>query len=213
MIFKRLLGFGGMAGPAVFASVVIAAAMLRSNYSHLTSFISELGASGSPHAALMNYGGFIGGGLLFVLFAVALALSLPRRPLVVLGSGLVTAFGLSLVASGAFPCDPGCPFPGGTIENQIHNSIGHITNISLIVATGIFGIAFGRIAAWRRFAKYSLLTSACAAVFMTALVTSLDTRALTGLWQRLLLATFFLWCGVLGTALYRGRGQAPPPSN
>lgn len=155
----------------------------------------------------MNYAGFIGGGLLFALFGIALARGLPRRPLELLGAALVTAFGIGVIASGIFSCDPGCPQAGGSLENQIHNRIGPIAFVSLILATGILGIAFRRLPQWRSLMTYSLLTSAGGVAFMAALVRSLDTRSLTGLWQRLLLATLYAWCIVVATALFRRVGQ------
>jgi hypothetical membrane protein len=207
----RLLGLAGVAGPVVFFCAVTVAAALQPDYSHVSSFISELGASGLPRASVLNYGGFFGAGLLFALFGAGLAVTPPRRPLVLLGGALVTAFGVGVIASGALSCDPGCPQSGGSFANQLHNRIGPVAFISLIIATGIFGLVFRQVPQWRRFATYSLLTTACSMVFMAALVGSLDTRALTGLWQRLLLTTLFLWCMVVGTATYRGHVLSAAP--
>ena len=44
------LALGGLAGPVIFSAVVILAAALREDYSHVTHFVSELGATGSPRA-------------------------------------------------------------------------------------------------------------------------------------------------------------------
>jgi hypothetical membrane protein len=209
----RLLTLAGVAGPVVFLCAVIVSAFLRPDYSHLASFISELGASGSSVASLMNYAGFIGAGLLFAAFGVALALRLPRTPLVWIGSALVSAFGVGVIASGVFSCDVGCPHTGGSLHNAIHNRIGPIAFVCLIAAAGIFGMAFRQLGQWRHLATYSLLTSAGAAVLMVALVRSLDTRLLTGLWQRLLLATLYLWCAVVAIAVYRGQKLVRAPSN
>jgi hypothetical membrane protein len=48
---------GGVAGPILFSVVVVVSAALRVDYSHIADFISELGATGTPHADLMNYAG------------------------------------------------------------------------------------------------------------------------------------------------------------
>jgi hypothetical protein len=50
----QLLTLGGVAGPILFSAVVIVSAVLRSDYSHSVNFISEVGAAGTPYAALMN---------------------------------------------------------------------------------------------------------------------------------------------------------------
>ena len=56
---------------------------------------------------------------------------------------------------------------------------------------------------WRRLSAYSLVTSAVALVFFLSLVGSLESRTLTGLWQRLMLGTLFLWCGVVAVRAFR----------
>ena len=195
----------------MFLCAVIVTAALQSNYSHASSFISELGAFRSPWAGVMNYVGFFGAGLLFALFGIGLAVTPPRRPLLLLGGALVSAFGVGVIASGALSCDLGCPQTGGSFANQLHNRIGPVAFIALIIATGIFGLVFRQLPQCRRLATYSLLTTACSVIFMAALVGSLDTRSLTGLWQRLLLTTLFLWCVVVGAALYRGQVLSAPP--
>lgn len=117
----RLLALGGVAGPILFSAVVIVSAALRADYSHVANFISELGATGTPFAGLMNYAGFLPGGLMLAAFGVALAKALPRRRVATLAAILVTLFGAGMAASGIASCDPGCPQTGGSVENLIHN--------------------------------------------------------------------------------------------
>jgi hypothetical membrane protein len=55
----RTLALGGVAGPAIFSVATLACAALRPQYSHLANVISELGATGTSNALLMNYAGFV----------------------------------------------------------------------------------------------------------------------------------------------------------
>ena len=199
----RALTLGGIVGPIVFVSVVLAAAAGHPGYSHLASFMSELGAIGAPRAALMNDAGFIPAGTLLALFGLSLMRTLPRQPLVTAGAVLVALFGVGVGVAGVFSCDLGCPVSGGTIENQIHNVIGPACFLCLIAGTGILGWTFRRLPAWRSLSAYSLATSAIAFVFFLGLVSSLESRLLTGLWQRLMLGTLFLWCGVAAVHAFR----------
>jgi len=194
---------GGVAGPILFAALVVVSAAFRSDYSHISNFISELGATGTPYASLMNYAGFLPGGLMLAAFGVALAKALPRHRLTMLATILVTLFGAGVAASGVISCDPGCPQTGGSLENLIHNRIAPIAFLCLIAGAGILGIHFRSLPAWRPLSVYSLLSSGVALCFLVALASSLDTRELTGLWQRLLLATLFLWCAVIGLRAFR----------
>ncbi len=58
----RILLLGGVIGPVLFTLVVVVAAAMRADYSHVHQFISELGATGSSHADFMNYAGFVPAG-------------------------------------------------------------------------------------------------------------------------------------------------------
>jgi hypothetical membrane protein len=199
----RVLLLGGVIGPALFAAVVVSVAALQPGYSHITNFISELGASGMERAVAMNYAGFVPSGLFLAGFGVSLAFVLPRHALLVVGSLLVTIFGVGIAASGIVSCDAGCPQTTGSLENIIHNRIAPISFVSLILAAALLGYYFRRLPGMRVLSLYSLVTSVLGLIFMAALVVSLDQRALTGLWQRLLLATLFLWCAAVAVATVR----------
>jgi len=194
----RILALGGIAGPVLFAVVVIVSATLRPDYSHFRHFISELGATGTPYAALLNYAGFVPAGLMLAAFGVALAGVLPRRRLSIVAAVLVALFGAGIATSGVISCDAGCPQTGGSLENLVHNTIAPISFLCLIVGAGILGVCFRRFPAWRPLSVYSLLTSAVGLLLLIALANSLETRMFTGILQRLLLATLFLWCAVSG---------------
>ena len=204
----RTFALGGVAGPILFVLAVLAAAAGHPGYSHVANFMSELGATGAPRAALMNYIGFVPAGTLLTVFAITLVSALPRTPLVTAGVVLVMLFGIGVAAAGIFSCDLGCPTSGGTLENQIHNAIGPSCFLCVIAGAGILGWQFRELPDWRHLSGYSLATSAVALVFFLGLVRSLDARALTGLWQRLMLGTLFLWCGV--TAVHACRREARP---
>lgn len=212
----RILTLGGIAGPILFSAIVLISAALQSNYSHINNFISELGATGTMYAGLMNYAGFVPGGLMIAAFGVALAKALPRQRLMLLAAMLVTLFGLGVAASGVISCDPGCPQTGGSVENLVHNRIAPVAFLCLIVGAGILGIEFRSLPVWRPLSVYSLVSSALALCFLAGLASSLDTRALTGLWQRLLLATLLLWCAVVGLRAFRylaAHGSPPISGN
>jgi len=194
----RILALGGVAGPALFTLTTLVIAALRPRYNHVTSMISELGATGTPYAALMNYIGFVPAGLMLAAFGVALARAFPRQRMATAGAVLVTLFGFGMAASGVFSCDPGCPQSGGSFEHVVHDRIAPIIFVCLIAGTAILGIHFRRIPKWHHLGVYSLFTSALSLAFLVALIRSLETRTLTGLWQRLMLATLFLWCAVIG---------------
>jgi len=205
----RMLALGGVAGPGIFIAVTLVAASLRPDYSHLANLISELGATGTPYGAFMNYAGFVPAGLLIAAFGVALARALPRQRFATAAAVLVMVFGCGMVASGIFSCDAGCPQGASSLENRIHDTIAPMIFLCLIAGVILLGVHLRRSARRDHLGAYSLVTGACALLFMIALVSSLDTRTMSGLWQRLMLATLFLWCALVGVDTYRTLAAQP----
>lgn len=194
---------GGIIGPIVFTVIVIVAATMRPGYSHTQNFISELGATGVQNAALMNYAGFVVGGLLVASLGFALIKILPRKRLTLVASVLVSLFGVGVATSGIISCDLGCPQGTGTMANIVHNTIAPIAFLCLIAASLIFGFCWRREAGLRRLANYSLATGVVALGVLALLASSLDARELTGLWQRLLLLVLFSWCIIVALRIGR----------
>jgi hypothetical protein len=161
----------------------------------------------------MNYAGFVPAGLMLAAFGVALAALLTRHRVTIAASVLVVLFGCGLTAAGIISCDPGCPQTGGSVEQRLHDGLGPFTVLCLVVAAGILGIQCRRLPAWRHLSVYSLVTSAVALLFLIALMSSLESRTMTGLWQRLLFTALFLWCGVIALRLYRDLAWQSPPAN
>lgn len=210
----RIFALGGIAGPLLFGLITMISAALRPDYSHVRNFISELGASGTSYAALMNYAGFVSAGLMLAAFGVALATTLPPDRFRIVASILVTWFGAGVAADGIISCDVGCPQTGGSMENLIHNRIAPLAFLCAIIGAGVVGHRYRRVPGWRNLSRYSLFTSAVALGFLVALATSLESRLLTGLWQRLLLVTLFSWCAIVGLrAFFCSRSQSAPSNN
>ena len=202
----RYMSLGGIAGPLVFVVVVIVCGALRPGYNHMTQFISELGEHGGAYAALMNYGGFMPMAVLLVLFAVALVTRLPRTPLSLLGALLVAVFAVGVFAAGINSCDPGCVGAPPTRAQQLHTKVSIIAFRSLILATFVWGLYFWRLASWRRFAYYTLLTGVLAVGLLFGMITSIPERAVTGLMQRLFLGSLFLWLALMAWRVWRHPG-------
>jgi hypothetical membrane protein len=176
--------------------------MWRSEFSHLHQFISELGASGTPHAWLMNYVGFVPTGLLFLGFAVSTRSIMPRTVLSTIGTLLLVVFAVGATVAGIASCDVGCPQGSGSLANMVHDQISPVAFLALILAAALFGFYFRGVEDWRPYWMYSVATSVVSFSLMAMLFLSLESRYLTGLWQRLLLVALFAWCATIGLRLY-----------
>jgi hypothetical membrane protein len=202
----KFLALGGVAGPALFSAVVILCGVLRPDYSHAAQFISELGANGTQNAALMNFAGFVPSGLLIAALGVSLSRLLPRVRISIVAAALTAMFGFGLAIAGLYPCEPGCPQQ----ELTLHDGVSMAAFLSGIAGSAVFARIFRSCGGSRALWLYSAVSSAGALCFLVALASSLESRALTGLWQRLLVGTLFLWCAVVGLHFFRSSG---PPSH
>jgi hypothetical membrane protein len=183
--------------------VTVVAGSLRADYSHLHHFISELGATGTPNAALMSYGGFLLPGLLLLGFAFSTKTLLPQGRLARVATVLLVVFAVGVITAGLFSCDVGCPQEGGSLANRIHNQASPLAFLAVAVAAGLLGIDFRKSEQLKSLWLYSVGTSVAALILLGGLGASLDDRVFTGIWQRLFLGTVLLWCAVLGARLYR----------
>lgn len=199
----RILALGGVIGPALFVAIVIVSAALRPDYSHPHSFISELGATGTPRAWLMNYLGFVPTGLMLAGFGVSMKMRMPRHPLITLGALLLVFFGVGVAMSGFFSCDIGCPRTGGSLQNLIHDRLAPLLFASGSLGAVFLGIRFRSCPQLRPFWGYSIVSGILGFCLLAAVASTLESREFTGLWQRLLIAVLFGWCAVIGLRIFR----------
>jgi hypothetical protein len=154
----------------------------------------------------MNYLGFIPSGLLLAVFGVSLASLRPRTALSLTAAALIAVFGLGIAAAGVYCCDPGCPREGISFEASLHRLVSIGAFMAGVLGTGLWAYRFRGLAAWRSLWRYSAVTSAAALVLLLVLNASVESRAFTGGWQRLFLATLYLWCAVVGLRVFRSPG-------
>lgn len=199
---RRYAVLGGIAGPALFAAVVVLCGALRPEYDHVTQFISELGETEGDYAPLMNYLGFMMPAALIMSFAAALRAKFPPTSSSIVGSGLVGIFAAGMFAAGAFSCDPTCTPVLPSAEQRLHDLASRVAFPSLILATLVWGFFFLRIPEWRRFGFYSLATGVVSVGLLVSMVSSVEARSGTGLLQRFLLGGLFLWPVLLAGRLW-----------
>lgn len=200
---SRFLTLGGVAGPIVFAIVVIICAAIRPGYSHISQFISQLGESGGPNTILMNYAGFMLPGVLIFLSGLGFARRLPRSALTVAGSLLVAIFGLGIFAAGVFSCDPGCLPENPSREGFLHNFVSLIAFSAMIAGVAVLGFQFRRMPGWQAFAGYSFVTAVVAAALLVGMVTVTAVMPVIGLVQRVFLGFLFLWLVLVAIRISR----------
>lgn len=191
----------GVLGPIAFALSTIIFAAMRPEYDHMTQFISELGATGTPNAEGFNVFGFGLAGALITVFCFTLFRLLPASILARVGAALVTVFGVGMLIVGIYSCDPGCIVISQ--EGRIHDGVSAFMFTSVILGIFLVSLALRRQDGWRRHAIYSLITAIALVVLLVIMLRSAETRTLSGMWQRLFLATLFTWIAATGIKLYK----------
>ncbi len=201
----RVLALGGAVGPALYTGSVIVSGALHPGYSHLGQLISELGGRGTDYARLINLAGAIPAGVLIAGFAAATLSLLSSGLRTTLAGCLILFYGVGMVVFGIVPCDPGCPPPGpsSTVGQTIHSAVALAAWVAAIAGVGLWAVEFRKIPAFRNLRGFSTVACTAATALLITFMLSLRSRAVIGLWQRLLVGTLFLWFAVVALRLFR----------
>ncbi len=195
-----------LASSVIVAVLAIVAGALTPGYSHMSQFISELGATGAPYSLWVRFGGFLPAGVLLLVFCVTALRVLPRTRDVVLGMlGLALYSGGYLVAV-AFPCDPGCRPQEPSTSQLIHNAGGLI---GYLVAPAFLFMLARAARAWPGSAMLVTAGYTASAVALVGLVTLTPSSVLVGVSQRALELAVLGWVVLLGIYLARLDGRQP----
>ena len=211
----RLLLLTGLSGPLVFAISVVIVASLRPDYNHVNQFMSELGETGGHFAWVMNYFGFMLSAGLVLIFVLAFRTLLPRTALNLVGTSLLVIFAISMFLAGVFSCDVGCPPSERSVDQKLHDLFSILAFPAFTAGVCTWGLSLSRIAGWRGFGIYSLVTASLSLILLVMMVQSEASRAGTGMYQRLYLGVLFLWLMAMSTKQLRkiGNGKAGQIAN
>jgi hypothetical membrane protein len=205
-VATRILTAAGIAAPLLWAAAVIYCGAVRPGYNPVTQFISELAERGSSTESVMRITAFYIPGVLIVMFGVLLLTRSAGLPV----AALLIVHGVGRLTAGTFPCDPGCPVPGSSLSQVVHNVAGML-NISTLPAAALFCFLHFRKIGRHRFAWYSLVSAIVGTVFLVLTVLNAPTHSHVGLFQRLSFGIMHLWLGVFALSIWPSRIEATDP--
>jgi len=209
MAVPRAFALGGIAGPVLFALIVIVSAELRPEYSHVSQFMSELGETGSRTQALMNFAGFLPSSLLVLLSSVALLGRFRATWLGALGSLCISVFAVGMFTVGLFPCDASCTPDTPSRNQRVHDVAGMVADPAIALAPLILAFRFRQLEYWRSIFSCSIATSVLSFCALIAIGWSLPERYGSGLFQRIFLGLPFLWLALVSWRLWGSVGRVP----
>ena len=185
----------------VWFVMLVAGGLTWPGYSHVSQYISELGASGAPQAFAINWFGFLPIGILMTVFCIAAMLALPKSLGSILGFlGLILWAG-GYVMSPFFPCDYGCPVDGNQTMAQVIHNLGAIVSY-LAGAVALLLIA-GAARKWPGDTRGLGLFALVAGIICLACFLFLAPHTYVGLVQRLGELVTFGWMIACGFYLVR----------
>jgi hypothetical membrane protein len=190
---QRIPAICGLLAPVWFLVVLLAFAAARSDYSHLTKAVSELGALGAPHAPAWNILGFGAVGVLIVI----LAWGFWRQGSASVAAVFIAISGVAFAAAGLFPADMS-NFEADTTRLHI---------LASLVSLAAFAMAVPAIgwSLWRS-GRHGFAVAAIG--FGLAVIFSLllrETHIPPGLAQRINFVGYLTWMAVIASNLLARR--------
>jgi hypothetical protein len=199
-VTRTLAFWSAVLGYGLLLIMIVAGGATWPGYSHVSQFISELGATNAPHARVVNLGGFLPIGVLLSLFAVLSAFLAPRGGLRVAGFLLLALFAVGYLAAAFYPCDAGCRSATPSASQMIHNLAGLGGYLGAPIGLILLGVAAR---GWPGATWLSPLAFVCAAVSFVAFVVMLGEPPIGGLVQRVLEGSVALWSLAFASTLRR----------
>jgi hypothetical membrane protein len=197
---QKLLAVCGIIGPIIYTIVVIILATLRPGYSHITQMMSELGAAGAPNALIMNTAGFILLGVLITGFSVGLHRGTAGGKGSKIGPLLIAISGIFLIATGIFPCDPGCV--NGSFTGRMHSMSARASGVAMALAPFAIACRFSKDSRWKGYTSYTVASGVVTA-FLGLSLLFLAIEGWAGLLQRIGMGVPLFWVEVVAIRLLR----------
>lgn len=181
-------------GPVIFFISSILIGYFTQDYDYQSQMISELGATGAKLATEFNYFGFLPNGILIMLLGFGLIRVYQQSSLPIAVPILIIIHGLGMILATWVSCDISCNPTNPSHQQVAHNVIAAIKFSALHLAILISAIQFFKLDDKKTtLALLSLFI--ISGLFMALFISSLESRYLTGLYQRV--AIFCIYTGIV----------------
>ena len=198
LAFQRVSAACGIATPILSALVALGIGYMQLGYSFTEQRLSELGASGAPHAFIFNVVGLMTSGVLVAVLSLGFYSEFSSDRVAKVGSGLLTLAGASLFMTGVFPCDVGSV--EASASGILHGVFAGIGTFAITSAALAMWLGLKENAAWKNHSWFSLSVAVVAvALYVPHLFSSLPRW--NGAVQRMLVMVLLVWIEVMSIKL------------
>jgi hypothetical membrane protein len=194
----RRLALAGIVGPVVWWLLIIVNGAITPGYSHVSNFMSTLGAVGAPYAVVqqLNFA-VLGGSILALMLGIHYWFGDGRRPRA--GTILLGVFGVGIILAGVFPEHPTAQ---ESMTNVLHGITGIIGFLAGIIAVGLVSRRIGADDRWPSY-RYEAIATVVIVLVTFGVFISTTESAIVGLTQRLFIGVMTLWVVMQSLRLYR----------
>ncbi|HXD93218.1 MAG TPA: DUF998 domain-containing protein [Bacteroidia bacterium] len=198
----------GVIAPILFVGAFTIEGWLRPEYNSIKTYVSALSLG---HQGLVQIINFLVFGILFFLFARAVATEYRSRKISQAGPILITVFAICLFLSGPFVMDPmETPILQASTHGTVHGILGGIAFLIMPISCFVFLRRFRQDSRWESFVPWTfliaVLLSATLALFIFATKFTIGQNifhAWLGFIQRMVLVPYMLWLSTFALAFYR----------
>jgi hypothetical membrane protein len=202
---KKLL-YAGIVGPLVFIAVFLVECATRPGYSAWRHYVSQLATGPGGWVQVVN---FLVCGVLVLVFAIGLRLSIRRTRGSIGGPVLLGLFAVALLVAGIFSTDPALGYPVGaayvhTAHGMLHGLAGLTAFTTLPAAAFVMAWHFSAEKGARRWVVYSIVVGVLIIGLFIAFTTvsTMDAvgtwpNAPTGFLQRIAIIAGWTWIAMV----------------
>ena len=180
------------------ASTIVIAGHFYPGYSHITQFMSELGATDSPYGPYVNYLGFIPTELFLLSFVFVSYSVLPKTKQNIVGLIFIAVYCISLVVAAFFPCDFECRPVNPTLSHDIHMLSAFPAYLCGSIA--VFIISSGS-SLWMQTKAFKVVSFVIGIMCIYSFLKIDPNSNMVGAYQRLLELLLYSWFIYLGYSL------------
>jgi hypothetical protein len=207
---RKIGAIAGLLGPALFVGVFLIEGALRSSYSPISMFVSELSLGPRGWVQITS---FVVTSLLYLIFAWGLAAVFTQGKASRFGAVLIAAIGVGFLFAGVAVMDPVWTPPDDmTLSGLVHSLTGAVVFTLMPLSAFVFYRRFREDTRWQGLRSLTLAAFVIMVVAVVALrVSTIMPLVLNplspydGLIQRVLLTAFHGWVFVFALRLLNKR--------
>lgn len=200
----------GVLAPLWWVACIFGLGLFVPGYSLTADFISALGARGSPVESVMVYGGFGLSGVLYLAFALAAAWQM-RHDRWALGAALLLLLtGVARIATGVYPCDPGCSPVHESNTQETHRQLATAGYLLMMLAAGMWAARGAQHARLKPVIGWAIGGISWSAVCLVMMFVQPDWQ---GLFQRFAGLALNAWVVVLALCLWHPVADPAPTAS